>query len=62
MYEPLHQRTIKIEVITGEMKYSVWYQHKKNKFPHSIYTGQSCNFLTSSMIMGVQMEQMSKLG
>jgi hypothetical protein len=32
----LHQRTIKIEVITGEMKFSVWYQHKKNKFSHSI--------------------------
>jgi hypothetical protein len=23
-YEALHQRIIKIEIITGEMKYSVW--------------------------------------
>jgi hypothetical protein len=27
-----HQRTTKIEIITGETNFSVWYQHKKN-FP-----------------------------
>jgi transcriptional antiterminator Rof (Rho-off) len=27
----LHHRSITIEIITGEKRYSVWYQHKKNK-------------------------------
>jgi hypothetical protein len=49
MYEALHQRTIKIEIITGEITYSAWYQYKKNKFSHSIYTGRSCSFLTSAV-------------
>jgi hypothetical protein len=62
MYEALHQRTIKTEIITGEMKYSIWYQHKKNKFSHSIYNGQSCSSFTSAVITGVQMGEMSKLG
>jgi hypothetical protein len=44
MYEALHQRTIKIEIFTGEMTFSVWYQQKKNKFSHTIYTGRSCSF------------------
>jgi hypothetical protein len=26
----LHQRTSKIEIVTGEIKFSVLYQHKKN--------------------------------
>jgi hypothetical protein len=60
-YEALHQRTSKIEIITGEMKYSLWYQHKKDKVSHSIYTGLSCSFLTSAVIMGVQRGEMSKL-
>jgi hypothetical protein len=33
MYEALHQRTITIEIITGERRYNLWYQHKKTKFP-----------------------------
>jgi hypothetical protein len=37
MYGALHQRTIKIEIITGETKFSIWYQHKKNKSSHSNY-------------------------
>jgi hypothetical protein len=41
MYEALHQRTIKIEIIIGETKFSVWYRHKKNKLSHSLYTEQS---------------------
>jgi hypothetical protein len=45
MYEALHQRTIKIEIVTGEMIYSLEYQHKKNIFSHSLYTGRSCNFI-----------------
>jgi hypothetical protein len=40
----LHQRTIKIEIITREIKYSGWYQHKKNTFSNSIYTGRRCSF------------------
>jgi hypothetical protein len=32
MYEALHQRTIMIEIITGEKRYSLWYKHKNN-FP-----------------------------
>jgi hypothetical protein len=31
--EALHQRTMKIEIIIGETKFSVWYRHKKTKFP-----------------------------
>jgi hypothetical protein len=48
--------------IAGEIKYSLWYQHKKNKFSHSVYTGQSCSILTSAVIMEVQMGEMCKLG
>jgi hypothetical protein len=44
MYEASHHRTIMIEIITGETKFSVSYQHKKNEFSHLIYTGQSCSF------------------
>jgi hypothetical protein len=62
MYEALHQRTIKIEVITGEMKCSVLYQHKQNKFSHSIYTGLSCSLFIFAVKMGVQKGEMSKLG
>jgi hypothetical protein len=35
----VHQRTVKIEIITGEVEFIVQYQHKENKFSHSIYTG-----------------------
>jgi hypothetical protein len=59
--EALHQRTIKTEIITGEMKYSLWYQHKKNNFSHSVYTGQSCSFLTPAVIMGVQIDKDSTM-
>jgi hypothetical protein len=31
MYEALHQRTIKLEIITGENFY-IWYQRKKNNY------------------------------
>jgi hypothetical protein len=63
-YEALHQRTITIEIITGEKRYSLWYHHKKNKFCHSIYTWRSVVFFffTSAVLTGVQMGQMSKLG
>jgi hypothetical protein len=40
----MHQRNIKIEIIIGEMKFSVWYQHKKTQFSHSLYTGWSFFF------------------
>jgi hypothetical protein len=53
---------VMIEIITGDVKYSLWYQHKKNKIPHSIYTGRSCSFLTSAVITGVQMGAISKVG
>jgi hypothetical protein len=43
-------------------KFSAQYQHEKHKFSHSIYTGQSCNFFTSAVIMGAQKGEMSKLG
>jgi hypothetical protein len=63
MHEALHQITIKIEIIIGEMKYTEWYHHKKNKFFHSIYTGQSCSFFFfTSLITGVLMGEMSILG
>jgi hypothetical protein len=44
------------------MRYSLWYQHKKKQISHSVYTRQSCSFLTSVVITGVQMREMSKLG
>jgi hypothetical protein len=34
MCEALHERTVKIEINTGEKQYTLWYQHKKNKFPY----------------------------
>jgi hypothetical protein len=37
-HEALHQRIITTEIITGEKKYSLWYQQEKNKFSHSNYT------------------------
>jgi hypothetical protein len=43
-------------------KFSVWYQHKKHKFSHSVYTGCSCSYLTSAVIMEVQVREMSRLG
>jgi hypothetical protein len=33
MYETLHQRTIMIEIIIGEERYSSWYQNKKINVP-----------------------------
>jgi hypothetical protein len=33
MHEALQQRTIKTKIITGEMKFSVWYQHKRKNLP-----------------------------
>jgi hypothetical protein len=42
IYEALHQRPVAIEILIGEIKFSVWYQHKKNKFSHSVYTGLGC--------------------
>jgi hypothetical protein len=62
MYEVLHQRRISIEVIAGEKQYFLWYQHKQNKFIHSNYTWLRCSLLTSAVITGVQMGEMSKLG
>jgi hypothetical protein len=62
MYEALHQRTITTEIITGEKKYSLSYQHKKNKSSHSNYTRRRCSLLTSAVITGVHMGEMSKLG
>jgi hypothetical protein len=62
MYDALQQRAVKIEIITGQTKFSVWYQYKKNKFSQSIYTGQSYSFLTSAVLTGVQMGEMLKLG
>lgn len=38
-YEALYQRIMKIEIISGAVKFSVWYEHNKNKFSISIYTG-----------------------
>jgi hypothetical protein len=61
MYEALHQTAITMEVITGEKQYTLWYQHKKNKFSHSIYTWRSCSFFTS-VKTGVQMGETSRLG
>jgi hypothetical protein len=57
-----HQRTIKTEIITGETKFSVWYQHINNNFSHSVYTGWSYSFWTSAVRTGVQMGEMSELG
>jgi hypothetical protein len=36
-YEALHQKTITIEIITGEKIYSYWYQHKKKNFPLNLH-------------------------
>jgi hypothetical protein len=33
MYETLHQRTITIEIVSIEKRYSLLYEHKKNKSP-----------------------------
>jgi hypothetical protein len=54
-YKVLHQRTSTIEIITGQRTYSSWYQHKKNKFSHSLYTWSCSFFYTSTVITGVQM-------
>jgi hypothetical protein len=62
MYEALDHRSITIEIITGDKQYSLWYQHKENKISHSNYTGRSYGFLTSAVITGVQMGEMSELG
>jgi hypothetical protein len=43
-------------------KFSVWYQHKKHKYSHSLCTGRRCSFLTSALITGVKMGEVSKLG
>jgi hypothetical protein len=58
----LHQKCISIEIIIGEKRYSLWYQHKKNKCSLSNYTWWSCSFFISAVITGVQMGEMSKLG
>jgi hypothetical protein len=50
MYEALHQRTMKIEIITVHMKHPVWYQHKKTLSTQSV------------VIMGLQMGEISTLG
>jgi hypothetical protein len=62
MYEALYQTIIKVEIFTGEMKFSIWYQHKKNKiFPLNLHwTGFV--FFTSAAITWVQMREMSKAG
>jgi UDP-galactopyranose mutase len=53
---------MKIEIITGETKFSIRYQHKKNEFSHTIYTGRICSFFGFAMITGVYMGEMPKLG
>jgi hypothetical protein len=58
----LHQRCISIEIIIGEKQYSLWWQHKKNTIFHSNYSWWSCSFFISSVITGVQMGEISKLG
>jgi hypothetical protein len=50
-----------ISMKTGELKFSVWYQHQNNKISHSICTGRSYNSF-SAAIMRVQMGEVSKLG
>jgi hypothetical protein len=60
MYEALHQRTVKIEII-GETKFSIWYQHK-NKFSHSKLDGVvGFFFFNFAVVTGIQMGEMSKL-
>jgi hypothetical protein len=61
MYEALHQRIIKIEIITGETKFSIWCQHKKKFFPLNLHWTVLWIF-TSAVIKGVQMVEMSKAG
>jgi hypothetical protein len=55
------QSTIRIEVITKEAN-PLHGTNIKTQFSHIIYTGWSCSFLTSALMMGVQMGEMSKLG
>jgi hypothetical protein len=62
MYEVLYQRRILIVVIAGEKPYFLWYQLKQHKFIYSNYTCWRCILLTSAVITGAHMREMSKLG
>jgi hypothetical protein len=57
MYEALHQRTIRIEVITGE-KNSPYCTN--TNFPTQSTLNGILDFFTSAVITGVQMGEMSK--
>jgi hypothetical protein len=56
-----NQSTIRIEVITEETN-SLYSTNIKTQLSLIIYTGQSCSFVSSAVIIGVQMGEMSKLG
>jgi hypothetical protein len=60
MYEALQQRCILIEIIIGEKQYSLWYQHKKNRF--FTQTALDGVVVSSAVITGIQMLEMSRLG
>jgi hypothetical protein len=51
-----------MDIVTGEMKLSIWYDHTKNKFSLSVYTGRICSILNSDVITGIQIGEVSKPG
>jgi hypothetical protein len=51
-YSSQNQSTMRIGVITRETN-SLYGANSKTPFPHLIYTGRSCTFLTNTAIMGV---------
>jgi hypothetical protein len=61
MYEVLHQRNIRIEVITWETNSLYGTNIKTTNFPtKSTLDGAVCSFFTS-VIMGIQMGEIFKL-
>jgi hypothetical protein len=52
----LHQRTIRIEIIAEETN-SLYGTKKKHKFSHSVYTGWSCSFFTSALMVKSRSER-----
>jgi hypothetical protein len=65
----IHYFTVIIGKITVLLEYKSSLKRRilhmvetKTQFSRIIYTGWSCSFLLSAVIMGVQMGEMSKLG
>jgi hypothetical protein len=53
---------LKSECYQNRSHHSLYGTNIETQFSHIMYTGQGCSFLTSDVIMGAQMGEMSKLG